>query len=92
MPAVHDVGPQDHVESTGVADSVPAEALWAWLTAKLPLPKMPFLVFAERSWPNWEREKYTARPRAKNLSWPRAPRGTNMAESPGGEEVSSGDD
>ena len=99
MPAVHSVKPQDRVESTGVVDPVPAEALWVWLTAKFPLSKMSFLSFAERSWPSWERENYTAQMAqntaqltgvSKTLSG-RVPRGINLS-SPGGEEVSSGDD
>lgn len=77
------VGPMDRVEATGVADHV-AMTLWEWLTAEHALFRLSPLLFAERSWPSWVREKWIAQLPARAR--------TALSERVGGEEVSSGDD
>ena len=83
MPAVHSVGPQDHVESTAVTFPILARQLWGWLTARRPLGRQNLFSFAEQSWPGWVQEELTAQVTAARKA---------LDERVGGEEALSGDD
>ena len=68
---------------TAVPVPILARQFWGWLTAEDSLPNMSLFSFAERAWPVWVREQWTAQVTAARKAFDERVRG---------EGVSRGDD